>query len=502
MSFQYRKNDSHGSSDSFWTSYSDLFLGLSAIFLLLYVVSSLRTGADSIKQQMQTQQLSMKVKDLETQLQFYEQAKQDYMKQNASQDEVSEYQELMDKLVLLEQEAKTEAEKLKQAMLENQSKEKALNKYQQMVRNVINASKFEKVKVQNRNQVISEKNETIGEQSEQIQDLQSDIAQKQSQLEQSRQDIQEARQKLERRRADLKKALKEKEITRQQYEQKMAESKAINDRRVQALVDKQNEVKKQLAEVEGKARNLAGELGQTQAQLGATQNQLQQTQGNLQQAKGALAQTQGALAQTKGALAQTQGALAQAQAELDARKNFAKSVKTAFQKKGIKAEVDMDSGEVYLDFGNTYFDVDSAKLKAEMKRVIQDAMPVYAKSLFGDPKIAQKVSSVEIIGFASPTYKGKFVDPKSNSKEDQEALKYNMDLSYRRAKSIFNHVVDRDNMTFQHQTELLPLLKVSGRSYLDQAQVKRNVASEDFCKVNDCKKAQRVVIRFSMDKKK
>ncbi|MCE3009843.1 MAG: microtubule-binding protein [Proteobacteria bacterium] len=495
MPFQYRKNDSHGGGDSFWTSYSDLFLGLSAIFLLLYVVSSLRTGADSIKQQMQNQQLSMKVKDLETQLQFYEQAKQEYMKQDANQEEVSEYQELMDKLVLLEQEAKTESEKLKKAMLENQSKEKALNKYQQMVRNVINASKFEKVKVQNRNQVISEKNETIGEQSDQIQSLQADITEKQILLQKNQKEILDTRQKLDRRRADLQKALKEKEITRQQYEQKMTESKALNDRRVQALVEKQNEVRRQLAEAEGKARNLAGELGQTQAQLGTAQNHLQQTAG-------ALEQTKGVLAQTKGALEQTKGALAQAQAELSARKNFAKSVKSAFDRKGIKAEVDMDSGEVYLDFGKTYFDVDSAKLKAEMKKVIQEAMPIYAKSLFGDPKIAQKVSSVEIIGFASPTYKGKFVDPKSNNKEDQEALKYNMDLSYRRAKSIFNHVVDRDNVSFQHQTELLPLLKVSGRSYLDQAKVNRNVASEDFCKVNDCKRAQRVVIRFSMDKKK
>ena len=48
MGLDYKKKHSHGGGDSesFWTSYSDLFLGLSSIFLMLYVVASLRTGTD------------------------------------------------------------------------------------------------------------------------------------------------------------------------------------------------------------------------------------------------------------------------------------------------------------------------------------------------------------------------------------------------------------------------------------------------------------------------
>ena len=50
----------------------------------------------------------------------------------------------------------------------------------------------------------------------------------------------------------------------------------------------------------------------------------------------------------------------------------------------------------------------------------------------------------------------------------------------------------------------MSLMKVSGRSFLEVMKVQgRNVATAaEFCKLNDCKKAQRVIIRFSMDPKK
>ena len=128
---------------------------------------------------------------------------------------------------------------------------------------------------------------------------------------------------------------------------------------------------------------------------------------------------------------------------------------------------------------------------------------MYSKSLFGNPAVSNQISAVEVIGFASPTYKGKFVDPNSSKPEDREALKYNMDLSYKRAKSIFNYILDEKEMNFAHRQTLVPNLKVSGRSFLDLMKMDRNVASADeYCKKNDCKKAQRVIIRFSMDKKK
>ena len=137
-----------------------------------------------------------------------------------------------------------------------------------------------------------------------------------------------------------------------------------------------------------------------------------------------------------------------------------------------------------------------------MRSVLEKAMPAYAKSLFGDPNVASKIASVEIIGFASPTYKGRYIDPNSTRPGDKQAIQYNMDLSYKRARSIFNHILNEDDFSFRHQKELVPLLKVSGRSFLEIFKSNRNVASEQFCKLNDCKKAQKVIIRFNVNDKK
>ena len=79
MSFNHNKNNNHQSGDSFWTSYSDLFLGLSCIFLLLYVVSSMRQGTDVIKQQVVNEQLATEVSDLKNQLKAYEEIKNQYI---------------------------------------------------------------------------------------------------------------------------------------------------------------------------------------------------------------------------------------------------------------------------------------------------------------------------------------------------------------------------------------------------------------------------------------
>ncbi len=112
MSFDYSKNKQGHNSDSFWTSYSDLFLGLSTIFLLLYVTSSLRTGTDAIKQQVDNRKLAMENEELKSQLKMYEAVKQNYMEKEATKSEAQEYQELMDKLTLLEEDAKDERDKL------------------------------------------------------------------------------------------------------------------------------------------------------------------------------------------------------------------------------------------------------------------------------------------------------------------------------------------------------------------------------------------------------
>lgn len=617
MAFDYNRNkNSHGGGggDSFWTSYSDLFLGLSTIFLLLYVTSSLRTGTDAIKSQVDNQKLTMQVEELRSQLKMYEQVKTDYLEKSASQDEVQEYAELMDKLTLLKEEAKTDQERLAREALENDKKATALTKYQQLVRNIINANKVAKTKIINRNTVINEQDETIGEQAQNIEGLESEVAQKKAAIEAQERKIESAKQALDQNKKRLLAAFKEKQLSKKQFEEKTRKLQAQAQEKIQAMQAVNQTYSQQL-------NKLSSDLQGTQQALLGTQQALTGTQQALSKkeqealaahnaalaAKQALVGTQQALSGTQAALSKkeqeaiaaqnaaqaarsaalaakgealaargeaeglkgqidsiknqfaadrareraafdaelrkgkmdaaerarregefraatarkeqdmqnriaglsgqlkdTTGQLAKAKEEMDARRDIAREIKKGFAAAGVKADIDMQTGDVVLDFGDSYFESDSANLKPQMREVIERAMPVYSKSLFGNAKVASKITNVEIVGFASPTYKGRFVDPRSNAPDDKAALKYNMDLSYRRANSIFSYLVNNKDGEFAHQQDLLALMKVSGRSFLEVMKVQgRNPSTAaEFCKINDCKKAQKVIVRFSMDGKK
>lgn len=611
MSFHYSKDRNHNNGESFWTSNSDLFLGLSSIFLLLYVVSSLRSGADGVNNANENKKLKVQIQDLQNQLKTYESVKDQYLQTQANKSEKDEYNELMDKLTLLQEEAKNEKDSLTKQALENSKKELALNKYQQMVRNIINSNKLAQTKISNRNevitekdQVIDEKNDMITEQTGKIDHLNKDIAQKENSIRNKDIQISQINSNLNQKMNELKKSYKNARLTQKAYQQRMQQLQqeahqkvvSIEQQKKHTLAELQKEkmalsnTKAQLEQTMSQLENTKGELDQTQGQLSSTQGQLQQTIGALDQTKGQLNNTVGELEKTKGQLdqktnqinemgqqlgqmaAETQGKIAALQAkynadkaadragfenalrnqknlsnaeiakresqfkaaaaekerklandlaglsnqlkntegqlnavkaELAARKKIAQEIKNGFDKIGVKADIDLDSGDVLLDFGQAYFDSDSSQLKDDMRNVLRKAMPVYSKSLFGNPTVSNQISAVEIIGFASPTYRGKFVDPNSSRPDDREAMKYNMDLSYKRAKSIFNYILDGNEMKFDHRQNLVPNLKVSGRSFLDLMKMDRSVASaEDYCKKNDCKKSQRVIIRFSMDKKK
>jgi outer membrane protein OmpA-like peptidoglycan-associated protein len=572
MSFDYNKSKNSHGNDSFWTSYSDLFLGLSAIFLLLYVTSSLRTGTDALKNQVENQKLTMQVQELSNQLKMYESVKNDYMKKEAPVDEQSEYQELLDKLTLLEEVAKDDKTRLAQESLENERKAKALNKYQQMIRNVLNANKVAKSRILSRGDIIEEQIEEIGQQKESITKLEKDVEQKKNMLEDNSRKISASESALKKSMKDLRLAFQANKMTKKNFELKVKKLKDESLRHIASLKQVNQKYEGQINEGTQKIAELGRALASTQGTLESTKGALESTKGELSQVQNQAAGLQKALADSEGAarglkgqigqlqkgfaderardraafqgemnklklgakeraaregqfraaaarkeselnkklaglqgqLQDTEGALAKAKDEIDTRRGIASEIQKGFAASGVKADIDMQTGEVVLDFGDAYFESDSAKLKPEMRRVLEKAMPVYSKSLFGNPKVSSKISTVEIIGFASPTYKGRYIDPSSTRPEDREALKYNMDLSYQRANSIFSHLLEDHNPNFRHQKELLSFMKVSGRSFLEVMNVQdRNVATAtEFCRQNDCKKAQKVIIRFSMDKKK
>lgn len=588
MAFQYNKiksGDDHGSQ---WTSYSDLFMGLSVVFLLLYVMASLRSGTTGLQQQVEKERLSQKVEDLQNQLQVYNALKKEYLQQGATPEEEKLYEGLMGRLDLLKEEAKTEKDKLREQALANEQKEQALNQYQQLVRNMINANMIAKTRIKKRDDVITEKDEVIEINEKEISTLSQDIKQKENKIAINERQIAVAKDELNKRVNQLRYAYKAQKMTKKAFEQQMAQIQNQSQQKVRALEQVKNQVEEQLNQKVATLNQLTGQLDQTTRQLTAKEAEARRLAGTLEQTKGEyegkigglvnkLEETKGAYegklqatkgeyegkiqglkgdyegklqatkqgyegkigglisqlqaakgeyegkiqglkgqyqaanaAQAKqlgdqinglsGKLQNTEVALQKALQEANARREVAAEIKRGFAKAGVKADVDGETGDVMIDFGDHYFDSGRADLKTGMVDVLKKAFPIYAASLMENPKLKEKVENVEIIGFASPTYKGKLVDPNTLASGDRKAVDYNLDLSFNRAKSIFQYLFDVKKMSFNHQKELLPLVKVSGRSFLAETNNMRNVASQNgkFCEKYDCKKAQRVIIKFGV----
>jgi chromosome segregation ATPase len=638
MGMDYKKVKARSEAEgSFWTSYSDLFMVLSVVFLLLYVVATLKNGTSSIQKHIEFKQMRAQSEDLKKQIQAYNALKDDYLEKEASPDEAKMYEDLMGKLTLLQDEATDEKKALEEKARENELKAVALNKYQQMVRNIINTNLLSNKKIKFRNEVIEKKNEAITEMDSTIQTQSKDlteksrlITEKERLITQQDQEIQQKQAILDQKKAEvasLEVAVREKAETiaqnqakiqnlnsnlNQQVEQfekvsksakmsqvelnrKIALMKLENAKKIGQLQSQTQQMKSavegmnqelasaegqlnaargKIAEQEGLKRKLeadiaeastnhqkklaelrqgfedkiAGERAALEAQLGkekasaaekikrlaafkdkvaGEKAQLDRELANVRQQadglKGELANVQGKNEGLKNQLDQAKadhgkylaaigqlekdkqglsGDLKRAQELANAKKKLSETIAANLRKNGINAGVDGKSGEVTIEFGDEYFDTGRADLKNNMKEILKKFVPTYSKSLFQDEKVSKELASVEIIGFSSPTYKGRYVDPQSLSENDRAAVSYNLDLSYNRAKSIFSYIFDKKNMNYTYQKELLPLVKVTGRSFLAEGVKSRDIASaltiKDYCTQYNCAKSQKVIIRFNL----
>lgn len=574
MSFDYDKMQArHEEEGNSWTAYSDLFLMLSTVFLLLYVASSFRSHTSSIQQNQEYQKLSARAADLEQQIQVYN-ALRDNQVKNSSEQEQQVYEKLTQKLTLLQEEAKNEKDALRKQAKENEDKEYALNEYQKLVRNIINTNILAKTQIKRRDTMIVDKNEsiknqaaTIANQEQQIGDLNTEIARKQATLAANRARIKEINKGLNAKIAELKNQREELNLTKRQMDEKIAELKHKSAKKVrelesqnQAASQELNEAQKSLASAqqavqkgEAEKEELKGQLAMTKQQYeyevkklkgdhatrlmqeraafdaslakermtGAEkakriaeyaalaqkrEKELQSKLGDLgakyQQAESdkgrALATVEGLSKQNK-ALSSD---LKHAQEVANARAELARKIKAELAKAGIGGSVDGKMGDVTLAFGEEYFDTGRADLKPNMKKTLEKFMPGYSRSLFNDPKIAEQIENVEIIGFASSTYRGRYVPPDSLKPEDQEAVNHNLKLSFNRANAIFKYIFDTQRMSFEHQRDLLPKIKVVGRGYLPDGKSGKDFAAgmpeNEFCSKYNCKQAQKVIIKFKL----
>lgn len=620
MSLDYQKlKQKHDGDGSFWTSYSDLFMVLSVVFLLLYVVSSMRTGTSTVQNMIENQKLKAEAMDYKKQLQAYNALKDDYLQKEASEEEAKMYEELMSKLSLLQEEANEEKRQLEAQAQENAAKARALNQYQQMVRNIINTNLLSNKKIKFRNELIEKKNDTINAQTQDINQKAQIIAQKSQQIEEQEREIYEKQKILDQKKqqvaqleaemnqkeqiiatnqskinalnSDLSQKIKELEKTsmsksdlaRKVAIMKLQNAKQINElqNQTKSMQEAVKSMNQELASAAGQLNEAKGKIAQQEAlkqkleadiaaanaahaakmaelrknfddkmaaeraalekqlegekasaaekmkalaefkdkmgrekaaldkQLASLKNEVGKAKGEADNLKGELEKAKkdhgrylaaiGQLEKDKAGLA---GDLKRAQEIADAKKKLAKKIADNLAKNGIKAGVDGKTGDVTIQFGDEYFDTGKADLKPNMMNILKKFVPTYSKSLLEDEKVAKEISSVEIIGFSSPTYRGKYVDPQSLAVEDRAAVSYNLDLSYNRAKSIFNYMFDKNQMSYQYQKDMLPLVKVTGRSFLAEEVKGRNIASglniKDYCAKYNCEKSQKVIIRFNL----
>ncbi|MDR3607799.1 MAG: hypothetical protein P4M08_10510 [Oligoflexia bacterium] len=574
MSFDYDKVSKHSEHSSWWTSYADLFMMLSIVFLLMYVASSLRSGSAGYQQQVEYKKLSQKAQDLEEQIRVYNTLKDEALKKQSTEAEQQVYSKLMDKLSLLQDEAHQEKLSLEAKAKENSEKEFALNQYQQLIRNIVNANILAKSQIIHRDQLIVSKDATIEEKRQKIAEMGQVIAQNEAQISKinSQLDQQIKNLRAEQHHSKTSKATLEKRIAelRRQSEGKIQALEGANQgislqlsqvkstldqtasklgEATQTIAQQQQEVgnlstqlksdhDRYVAELEGlkkqhddqlaaeraafdanlkkqrlsaaeRSKKLANFLKGEQEKAAALEGQLSGLRSKVadteKRLNGAQNDLAGAQAEKNRALASVEnlkGDLARTRELANARKKLAQQIADQFAKSGMKGAVDARTGEVTLDFGGEYFDTGSANLKPKMRVTLDKFMPIYAKSLFNDPKIAAKIGSVEIIGFASSTFKGRYVNPKSIRPEDKEAIEYNLKLSFGRANAIFKHVINQNELSQKDREQLMPLLKVVGRGYLPDGKsasdLPDHMTEQEFCSRYNCKQAQKVVVKFNM----
>jgi outer membrane protein OmpA-like peptidoglycan-associated protein len=293
--------------------------------------------------------------------------------------------------------------------------------------------------------------------------------------------------------------------TKGEYEAKLAGIKGEHDA---AVARERGKYEGQLKAANMTAAAKAAAAAGLQQRLAAAEQEMNEKvaslSGNLEGTKRKLASVERQYGDSIGALQKTNQTLQRdlnaSVTKLGAQRRLAAQLKSNLRAVGIDADVDPKTGDLTISFGDEYFDTGSAVLKPGMVAAVRKMMPVYAKSLFENEEISRKLDTVEIVGFASPTFQGRVVDPQSMAAGDRAAVNYNMDLSYKRAKSIFDFAFDQKKIAFDKQKNLLPLVKVSGRSYLtaDRAPAAKGGADSDYCAHKNCQKHQIVVIRFTL----
>ncbi len=277
----------------------------------------------------------------------------------------------------------------------------------------------------------------------------------------------------------------------------------------------------QLSDQKGRYNKLMGKLDQTSKQLGSASNevgkfkdqgdQLQEgikgqeikniaLQKKAKKSTNKLEKISLELEKAKQQLDNREQSIAALNEELKKIQNndkiLANRIGKDMQDAGIELFVDPQSGMLILRLDNSFlFKRNSSELTEMAKSKVKEILPKYANSLFSDRKTRARISTVSITGYASPRFKGKYVDP---FVFESESYNYNLELSYRRAQEVASYIFGNEIGDFPHKQTLRTKAQVSGKGYMSpiKAESENSVEDKAKCGEYNCSKSRRVEISF------
>ncbi|MBP5295976.1 MAG: hypothetical protein J6Y94_01440, partial [Bacteriovoracaceae bacterium] len=165
-----------------WTSYSDLFMSLAIVFLLLYVMLGLRSTGQEVAYHQMVQKAQEEVSQTREQMAAYASVGDDYLAQNSNAEENEVYAKVFQQLSLLEDQEKAYKERLKELSEQAADKENELSQYQKIIKNIVQANLLAKSKMQKQQQ-------DLVAQEELVENLQENLRENQQQLQENTRQI-------------------------------------------------------------------------------------------------------------------------------------------------------------------------------------------------------------------------------------------------------------------------------------------------------------------------
>ena len=174
----------------------------------------------------------------------------------------------------------------------------------------------------------------------------------------------------------------------------------------------------------------------------------------------------------------SQSAMKQKQIQMDVSSKIIEQL----QEVNINADIDKMTGDLNIPSINL-FDLNSAVLTNEGKKLLDKIVPVYINSIFADEELSGQIENIVIQGHTdSQMFAG------VNSKEEQ--FLRNMDLSLERANSVAEYIF-KTNYNKAYSDKLRSKLVVEGKSYNEPVLTN---GKEDFAK------SRRVEIKLKVKK--